>query len=83
MCPDVESETATLWADVPGPRWTSNALGFGGGPLVVPRPAGTVRLAFLGGSTSLALEASRDDRTRAERTAALLRARYPAARSSW
>jgi lysophospholipase L1-like esterase len=79
-CQNAEIGTLTLCPNLSLPHLASNALGFRGGPIADPKPAGTVRLAFLGGSTTLALEASGDAKTWVERTGAMLRARYPDAR---
>lgn len=54
-----------------------NSLGFRGPEIPVPKPPGTVRLAFLGGSTTFCTEASSDEATWPMRLAALLAERFP------
>ncbi len=56
-----------------------NSLGFRGAPLESPKPAGRVRLAFLGGSTTFCAEATDGAHTWPERVAATLRDASPRA----
>jgi lysophospholipase L1-like esterase len=53
-----------------------NVLGFRGPELVVPKPHGTKRLAFLGASTTYSAEVSADDKTWPDRVVAGLRANH-------
>ncbi len=55
-----------------------NSLGFRGPELEVPKPAGRVRIAFLGGSTTFCAEASDNDATWPALVCAGLRAAFPA-----
>lgn len=54
-----------------------NALGFRGPELTVPKPPGTVRIAFLGGSTTYCAEVSSNELTWPHLVTQGLRSRYP------
>ncbi len=68
--------------DIPKPGYETrsiriNSLGFRGPELVVPKPAGTLRLAFLGGSTTFCAEVSSNEAVWAHRVWHDLQQRYP------
>jgi hypothetical protein len=56
-----------------------NRMGFRGPELEMPKPAGRVRIGFLGGSTTFCAEASRDETTWPELVRLGLQARFPGA----
>jgi lysophospholipase L1-like esterase len=75
----IDPATGIAWP-VPGQRTgriTINSLGFRGPELAVPKPAGTVRIAFLGGSTTFCAEASSDAATWPDLVCSALRERHP------
>ena len=65
---------------VPGLRTKGiniNALGFRGPEITDPKPAGTIRIAFMGGSTTISAEVGRDEATWPHLVTARLRERWP------
>jgi len=60
-----------------GGRLTVNRLGFRGPEITVPKPADTVRLAFLGASTTWCAEVSSDDKAWPALVVEQLRLRFP------
>jgi lysophospholipase L1-like esterase len=60
-----------------GGRLTVNSLGFRGPEIAVPKPAGTVRLAFLGASTTWCAEVSSDGKAWPNLVVQQLQLRYP------
>ncbi len=58
-------------------RIETNSLGFRGPEIVVPKPAGTVRIAFLGASTTWCAEVSGNDKVWAHLVAQDLRSAFP------
>lgn len=79
---DVKERQDTLGIDTPKPGYETrsiriNSLGFRGPELVVPKPAGTLRLAFLGGSTTFCAEVSSNEAVWAHLVWHDLQQRYP------
>jgi lysophospholipase L1-like esterase len=60
-----------------GGRLTVNRLGFRGPEIVVPKPADTIRIAFLGASTTWCAEVSSDDKAWPTLVVEKLRLRFP------
>lgn len=58
-------------------RLTTDSRGFRSPELVMPKPPGTIRLAFLGASTTLCLEATKDESTWPHRVTEMAVGRFP------
>lgn len=67
----------TLQPNLALDRLSTNSLGLRGPEPVVPKPPGTIRIAFLGASTTFSAEASSEASTWPAQAVALLRERFP------
>ena len=74
---DEELKLRRLKPGYSSPRLTINSLGFRSPELPKEKPAGTYRIAFLGGSTTYCAEVSGDERTWPHLVVEALKARYP------